>query len=476
MTSSRTKITLSRWEDNRPTSRSLLYLDQYDVDTGIESINKKLRETRFIEPIVYNKQNDKIREATELLNETVKYISGVIDDVDELIDEPFFQAYNEVDGVLEDLKRIVLDDYKVKNTLGITEEVIDYANSSSMADLATKEIVKETIGLKDLLHNDDISGVGELQSFSELFKEQYETLSEANEDLANMSYGEYVESLIGRSNIQHTVDKGWLNVLGDALDIIGITSLIGCFTGTNVFTGQILTPGERKSAAFTAIVNIGSLALAISTAGAGGLLALGFKGATKVVATGTFKWCMVNMISGMSGLLVGGVLDMLGAPTWLKIAGTVGGAALGRSIANKKLFTTVVKVTIDDIANKTGLPENQIQDIMNYKKMTAEQLALALNGGASIESLLELPEMNMKYLMEQTGLLESQIQDIMSYKQMKAEQLALVLHGGASIESLLGVPDMNMKYLMEQTGMSAEEIGKLLDAKNQNIIVLIALI
>ena len=83
MTSSRTKITLSRWEDNRPTSRSLLYLDQYDVDTGIESINKKLRETRFIEPIVYNKQNDKIREATELLNETVKYISGVIDDVDD---------------------------------------------------------------------------------------------------------------------------------------------------------------------------------------------------------------------------------------------------------------------------------------------------------------------------------------------------------------------------------------------------------
>ena len=118
----------------------------------------------------------------------------------------------------------------------------------------------------------------------------------------------------------------------------------------------------------------------------------------------------------MSGLLVGGVLDMLGAPTWLKIAGTHGGAALGRSIANKTLFKTAVKGTLEDIANKTGLQENQIQDIMNYKKMTAEELALALQGGASIESLLGVPEMNMRYLMEQTGMSAEEIRKLLDAK------------------------------------------------------------
>lgn len=41
---------------------------------------------------------------------------------------------------------------------------------SDASDLVTREQTKETIGLNNLLHN--VSGVGRLQSFSELFKEE----------------------------------------------------------------------------------------------------------------------------------------------------------------------------------------------------------------------------------------------------------------------------------------------------------------
>ena len=76
----------------------------------------------------------------------------------------------------------------------------------------------------------------------------------------------------------------------------------------------------------------------------------------------------------------------------------------------------------------------------------------------------------MEQLSQQTGLPIDQLDDVMKYLGVDADELTKLLKV-TTIEKLLGIPEMNMKYLVDSVGMgiTSEEIANYLARKGIDI-------
>ena len=171
-------------------------------------------------------------------------------------------------------------------------------------------------------------------------------------------YKEQFDQLIHRADISHSVDAGWLNVVSDVLDTVGIVSIVGIFTGKDFITGEIYTKAERDAALINGIISIGSLAFA-----------------------------------GAVGMGAGAVAGALGAPDELRALITIGtamgaGYGLGK-ITNKNINKAVkgsdVVGSVEDGFKRLNNLDDFADDIMKTKPKNSPTPENWLKKGGSIE-------------------------------------------------------------------------------------------
>ena len=270
---SKTKINIQEWERNGDAgevissirskmSGGLYSRAAYDFDGKIESINAKLRNTEFMTPISHTPINPLLEKAVDNAEIIHSYISNSLRDIDEIVDDPFFEVFNGSTGVLETLELIRVDNYQVENNLGITATTTHHDEMGQFEVTTTPR----TIGLRDIINNDTIEGTLAMPSFTEMFQDQFNAqqdgiragiayneaeierlrrrinaqphlaselrlqkaqLQEVNallvgqlDQMDNMSFDEYVQMLIHRGDVVHTVDRGWRNTASDVLDTV----------------------------------------------------------------------------------------------------------------------------------------------------------------------------------------------------------------------------------------------------------------
>ncbi|TDW16249.1 hypothetical protein EDD63_12613 [Breznakia blatticola] len=335
----KTKIVCTRWEDNEVKNNAMLSnLISLDLDGPVNRINAEFARLPHIAKISYSNLNEKKNTAMYGLSTISGYVTKIIDYIDEYIDDPFYKKLNGPTGVLERLEKIRLDDskYQVKNTAGIETEKTVYI-TDPYTHQTKAEVVKEVknkISIEDMLKTSGVKGSSSIPTFKDLYKEQFDQQSKANPDL---KYSEYVDQLIHRADISHSVDAGWLNVVSDVLDIVGIVSIVGIFTGKDFITGEIYTKAERDAALINGIISIGSLAFAgVGLVGSG----------LKATAVGLGKAVALDMAAGAAGMGAGAVAGALGAPDELRALITIGtamGAGYGLGKITNKNINKVVK-------------------------------------------------------------------------------------------------------------------------------------
>jgi len=448
---SRTRIDISDWESNGRAGQVLISMSSsingglfstgsYNFDNRIEGINDRLGNTDFISRVPHTPINPLLNEAVTDASTIHSYIFSSLRDIDEIVDRPFFEVFNHPTGVLETLELIRLDNYQIDNNLGITTTTTHHDYMGGSHEITR---VQSTIGLRDIMNNDTIEGTLGMPSFTEMFQEQFygpqasireglteidaeiarltreieehphladelgvelaelqaasELLTEQLESMESMDFNDYVNMLIHRADVHHTVDRGWRNGLSNVLDTVGIVSIWGAISGRNFVTGERLTPEERRSAGFTALLNVGFLALGVVTGGAGTLLA------KVAINIGT------SMLSGVVAMATAGILDHFGAPPWLQTVGAMAagfatGYVSGRAIDTRQKARTANQ--IGEIANQNGLTVDQLNDVRRHLPSTqnlSDTDFIRLLNEKPLDDLLGLPELNRSFLSDVAG-------------------------------------------------------------------------
>ncbi|MBC1560139.1 hypothetical protein HB911_15605 [Listeria booriae] len=345
-----TKLAIEDWKSNGENGIEINRLYYMKFDHEVENINEKLNDTRFMTGFSYTKIDTTFQELVNDLATLNAYIVKVLDEIDEKIDEPYYQELNR--GVLEDLERIKLEDFTIPNNLGITEEkYITVNDPTAQYGVTTTKVrtEKKELTLEDMLNNYEMDGTQGFKTFTDMYRDQFKSMQQATDEMKDLDFNDYVNAVIHQADYQHTVDAGWLNTLGDVLDVVGITSIIGSFTGTNVFTGEILTDSERSAAIFSAVINVGLLVLTVATAGVGSVVAAGVKVTASAIAKQVAKSLIIDMVAGIGGMAATHVLQSIGAPPWLAAVVGIGVSFAGGFSGQKVLDAVTSKQAVNSL-------------------------------------------------------------------------------------------------------------------------------
>ncbi|MBC1945358.1 hypothetical protein HCJ32_10310 [Listeria booriae] len=345
-----TKLAIEDWKSNGENGIEINRLYYMKFDHEVENINEKLNDTRFMTGFSYTKIDTTFQELVNDLATLNAYIVKVLDEIDEKIDEPYYQELNR--GVLEDLERIKLEDFTIPNNLGITEEkYITVNDPTAQYGVTTTKVrtEKKELTLEDMLNNYEMDGTQGFKTFTDMYRDQFKSMQQATNEMKDLDFNDYVNAVIHQADYQHTVDAGWLNTLGDVLDVVGITSIIGSFTGTNVFTGEILTDSERSAAIFSAVINVGLLVLTVATAGVGSVVAAGVKVTASAIAKQVAKSLIIDMVAGIGGMAATHVLQSIGAPPWLAAVVGIGVSFAGGFSGQKVLDAVTSKQAVNSL-------------------------------------------------------------------------------------------------------------------------------
>lgn len=345
-----TKLEIEDWKSNGENGIDINRLYYLKFDSDVEDINERLNETRFMSGFSYTKIDKTFQELVNDLSILNAYIVKVLDEIDEKIDEPYYQELNR--GVLEDLERIRLEDFTIPNNLGITEEkYVTTSDPTAQYGVTTTTVrtEKKELTLEDMLNNYEMDGSQGFKTFTDMYRDQFQSMQQATDEMKDLDFNDYVNAVIHQADYQHTVDAGWLNTLSDILDVVGITSIIGSFTGTNVFTGEVLTDSEQSAAIFNAVINVGLLVLTVATAGVGSVAAVGVKAAASMAAKQVAKSLIIDMVAGIGGMAATHVLQSIGAPPWLAAVVGIGVSFAGGFSGQKVLDAVTSKQAVNSL-------------------------------------------------------------------------------------------------------------------------------
>ncbi|MBC1794475.1 hypothetical protein [Listeria booriae] len=379
-----TKLAIEDWKSNGENGIEINRLYYMKFDHEVENINEKLNDTRFMTGFSYTKIDTTFQELVNDLATLNAYIVKVLDEIDEKIDEPYYQELNR--GVLEDLERIKLEDFTIPNNLGITEEkYITVNDPTAQYGVTTTKVrtEKKELTLEDMLNNYEMDGTQGFKTFTDMYRDQFKSMQQATDEMKDLDFNDYVNAVIHQADYQHTVDAGWLNTLGDVLDVVGITSIIGSFTGTNVFTGEILTDSERSAAIFSAVINVGLLVLTVATAGVGSVVAAGVKVTASAIAKQVAKSLIIDMVAGIGGMAATHVLQSIGAPPWLAAVVGIGVSFAGGFSGQKVLDAVTSKQAVNSLL---GQGIRNVDDIL----ASGRSIDDLLKAGIKPKALLDL--------------------------------------------------------------------------------------
>ncbi|MBC2008873.1 hypothetical protein HCA54_02505 [Listeria welshimeri] len=378
-----TKLEIEDWKSNGENGIDINRLYYLKFDSDVEDINERLNETRFMSGFSYTKIDKTFQELVNDLSILNAYIVKVLDEIDEKIDEPYYQELNR--GVLEDLERIKLEDFTIPNNLGITEEkYVTTSDPTAQYGVTTTTVrtEKKELTLEDMLNNYEMDGSQGFKTFTDMYRDQFQSMQQATDEMKDLDFNDYVNAVIHQADYQHTVDAGWLNTLSDILDVVGITSIIGSFTGTNVFTGEVLTDSEQSAAIFNAVINVGLLVLTVATAGVGSVAAVGIKAAASMAAKQVAKSLIIDMVAGIGGMAATHVLQSIGAPPWLAVVVGMGTAFVGGFSGQKVLDAITSKHAVNSLL-KQGV--NGVDDLLASGKNIDDLIRMGIKPKALVD-------------------------------------------------------------------------------------------
>ncbi len=305
------KVTESSFQNYMPSALKNYTLQNHEtklrsINTSIKQISNRIDEVDRIQGISYICQDSKIINAIDHIDEVSRYLTGTIDDVEDLLDNNFYKMMNGNEGPLEALELATDKTPSVQNQLGITE--IQQFSDPQSGEYITVNTVKSTITMADLLKYDDndIS----FMNFADMFRNDYEALTSIKE-YEHVQFEDYLNVMIDAGKFDHTVDKGWLNGLSTVLNTIGVVSLVSVFTGTDFITSEKYKSSQKTAAG----INIGLTIVGFATFGIGTGASLLAKGAGFVVA---------ELAAATAGLVLMESLDAMGLPRWFQVIGNIG--------------------------------------------------------------------------------------------------------------------------------------------------------
>ena len=211
------------------------------IEKAIDEIDKH-SELAGLAYTPMRREFEKLREVAQDYNEFGNLVYEYYDAVDS-------HFYREEEKILERLGQLKVEDFKVPNTLGITEEVTIYNQGIQHK----YNIVKSKIGFEDLLSYGTVSEVMQTQydGFKELCKEQG---VEYNEEVTD-----YIKMIV--ENGQFDYEVGWKKGTSLLIDIIPVVgdakAIIECIVGEDLITGRKLNGLERGLCAISVIPFVG---------------------------------------------------------------------------------------------------------------------------------------------------------------------------------------------------------------------------
>ena len=319
-----------------------------------------------------------------------RYIDVLNCYVDDKLDQPLKKDFKK--NATETISRIHLEDFKVDNTLGLTENNYITGGMGYAGTMVEQEKAKLTfadfIGTSD--GKADGNGLhmaytnGSVEDFASIFAAQYEAMkaSGALGEDNNLTQQEFLEQFYRQGEFTHDSSNPFLNFVSSVLDITIIKPVIEACTGEDLITGEDLTDMERGLKVVFAMVDLVTLGGAIAATKFSemglkeGLKAFGktalidFAGNTAACGVGalgeTFDWPVP--ITMMLSLAAGITVSISGNKLLFKNAD-------GIEIGSKTLSDAEVK-KIGDVLDE-GLDINfvseDLNNILKNKGVTLEE-------------------------------------------------------------------------------------------------------
>ena len=157
-----------------------------------------------------------------------RFINGLRADLDELIDQPLYEAFNQ--KATENLSRIHMSDFKTANTVGLTTETTLY-DETGMSTTITQ--LKDGLGFEDFLGSGNQTCI---ESFAKLYKEIY----------GLDSLEEYLELLMAEGEFDHRKNQSVKSFFSELVGIIPfVKPVYELATGKEIITGEDLSDFEQ---------------------------------------------------------------------------------------------------------------------------------------------------------------------------------------------------------------------------------------
>lgn len=304
-------------------------------------------------------------------------IHGILSDKE----SDFHRALSEA---MEELSLLNINDYKVDNSLGITEyySYTDYSNSygyqgTSNVKVITGERLKTKVNFADIMSKTDMFGLN--QQFEQYLKDEKKNIYKmSDKEIAELRTEFYTGVLT--TSFDHKMESN-LDGISEFLDYVPVVGgLKGIIEGCRGYTmtGEKLTDSERISVGV-----FGTLTLAVDVVTLGTLSATttGAKALAKEVGKMAFADIM---IAGYGTKYTSEVMLNLGmSPEAVMMTHMITSLAVGGYSSYKNYQSN-----LSDIMKNAGLENiDQAKDLMKYTGLSSKELAKQLEN-SSIESIL----------------------------------------------------------------------------------------
>lgn len=379
------KISETEWEEYLPSEFKYATFHSIStvlsqVNSSITSISERINEVDRISGISYTDQSKEIGIVVSRMYEIEQYMKHTIDDVEDLLDDLFYNELNNESGAVEELQLTADKKYQTKNTIGATELVAQstyaYTSNPGMSGQSTgiqyAMEEKDMIGFDDIFKMSNENSKHDFKNFKDLMNADYELQKKEMKDKGEEigTFDEYLDQYINAGKFDHTVDKGWKNWASTALDSIGVVSLVSKFTGNDFITGERYTQGEKDAASLNIVFSVV------------GFATFGIGTGAKITGKMALTYVAGEMAAGVTAKATTQFMDEMGAPAWLQ-----GLTSVATSLFVSKKFDKIITPNLKSVEDVATLG---ISNIKNIKKLGIEGVEdLAKIGFKNTDALLK---------------------------------------------------------------------------------------
>ena len=349
-------------------SASLLF-DFADLDDLCKDIEEELDSHSL--GAGFSSQGQRIDEFVEHRSALLSYISDVLYDIDEYLENPLYKGFNDA---VDKMATIDMRNGKTDNTLGLQEHTNMYVGGGVYDEL---EGDMTSLNLEDFLgsrnNNKSLTNYQKVDDFADLFAEDYENLVNNDKiDPGEVTLQDYLDSLVLKEFAHKKDSPFWKELLEQLSELTIVIPFIEATTGKTLITGDYLTGDERAFKVVSGTVSLVTLGYGAAIAKGGGALAKMF--AADILA---------EAVSGSTVI----VCDKAGVPSTVTVALAILLGSTTGVIADKALFKNGIKVTgLDEVDNAIKGSYKTIPELLKETTCNNDELYKYLSKNVGTEA------------------------------------------------------------------------------------------